>query len=425
MTTTLLDHAAVNEPNRWLILGVALFSAFLNAALSALLQPFSNPEIMDAALSISFLATLLMISTVTGIAAALIGGAAGDRWGTRRMLLTVCCIGGLMGVLSLLPLSPGSLVLTFFLLGIVSPMLTVNLYKIAVHHFPSRQWGLAMGLIATSVAAGSIVGASGLTRALLQLFLVGWQDRLLLYGLTFVVMGGIWFLLHPREVVVVDGSPGENKRARVSFRRALRHVLQLRAMWLMGLGIFFYWAIVDSFVINLSTYLQSANSSLTFIDVVRINEARTAILSGMGLIAILPLALLSDWLQIRRGLLLVAPLLLFLLMGLAALHQDIWLWVALPVAGAFTYSFGVIYQAMVLEMPTIGRVYAGAALGFVTMLRAVSDFATPILTALFLFSEEFSLPIVFLWSIGLAIAAVCMFLFFPRPDTAQSDTVLK
>lgn len=209
-------------------------------------------------------------------------------------------------------------------------------------------------------------------------------------------------------------------RVYVPFRQALRHVLQLRTMWLMGLGILFYWASVASFVAHLPTYVQRANSSLTLIEVVRINEARTAIYSVMGLIAILPLTLLSDWLQIRRGLLLVAPLLLFLLMGLAALHQDIWLWVALPVAGAFTYSFGVIYQAMVIEMPTIGRVYAGVALGFVAMLRAVSDFVGTILNAL-LFSEEFSLPIVFLWSSGLALAALCMFLFFPRPDKPHNQ----
>ncbi|MEZ4870117.1 MAG: MFS transporter [Caldilineaceae bacterium] len=401
MTTLSLKRAQAEPHYRWIMLGTAALTSMLAYAMPVLTLPVLFREIADdLGLNLVQIGVIWGIGAVTGMFVVLIGGSVGDRFGTRRTLMFICLVGGGFGALRGLSNSFVTFLLTSLLFGLVLPALPVNLHKVAGQWFPREQLGFATGVVSAGFATGLMLG-SLLGASVLSPLLGGWRNVLIVYGIVSVCISGLWYLVHPQEQMTSAAGVGGAHRTVVPLRQALRHVSQLRTVWLIGVGVFFFWACVRGFIGYLPLYLRGIGWEA--------NRADSALATfyGISLLAAIPFSMLSDRLRVRRGYLIFAALILALGVGLLAVVQDNWIWAAVLLGGVIFDAFMAIYQATIMEQADVGRVYAGTALGFAAMFREAGGIWSPALgNSLSVFGA--SVPFLF-WSSMAVIAAVIFF----------------
>ncbi|MDX1437695.1 MAG: MFS transporter, partial [Anaerolineales bacterium] len=145
---------------RWVMLAVAALTGMLVYAVPALSLPVLFPEISgELGLDIVQVGVIWAVSSLTSVFIVLLGGILGDRFGTRRVLVLACALAGVFGGLRGLAGSYYSFLAISFLLGLVQPVIPINLHKMAGEWFPRRQLGLATAVISTGFAAGLMIGS--------------------------------------------------------------------------------------------------------------------------------------------------------------------------------------------------------------------------------------------------------------------------
>ena len=394
-----MGHSFRQSPNyRWVMLGTAALTSMVVYAMPLLSLPPMFKEIAaDLNLTIVQVGLIWAIGSVTGMFVALIGGSLGDRYGTRVTLIVICFLTGILGALRGLSVDFTTFLITSFLLGMVQPAIPVNLHKVAGEWFPRQQLGLGTGVISAGFALGLLLG-SLLSATVLSPALGGWHRVLYLYGLVAVVMSGLWAVIHPGEKRTV----GEARRTPVPLREALAHVSRLRSVWIIGLGTLFIWACIRGFVGYLPLYLRDQGWSGVYAD------GALSLFYALSLLAAIPIALLSDRYQVRRGFLLLAALFMGLGVGLLSFAQGIMIFLAVIIAGTVFDAFMAIHQAAILEVDGVGTAYAGTALGFGAMLREAGGvFSPPLGNSLTVFGP--SVPFAFWGAMGL-LAMIAFYL---------------
>ena len=222
------EHPRTTSNYRWLMLATAAMTSMLVFAMPALSLPVLFPEIAaDLNINIVQVGVIWAVSSITGVFIVLLGGLLGDRFGTRQVLITACLLSGIFGGLRGFSNSFATFVAASFLFGLVQPVIPINLHKIAGEWFPRRQLGLATGVISTGFAAGLMLG-SLLSATVISPAVGGWQGVLFLYGFAALVMGGLWFIIHPKQEI---HSPKQGKQA--PLRQSLSHVAHIRNIWIV------------------------------------------------------------------------------------------------------------------------------------------------------------------------------------------------
>jgi MFS family permease len=379
-------------------------------AMPALSLPVLFSEIAaELDLSIVQVGMIWGIGSFTGMFVVLIGGTIGDRFGTRKTLIIVCCLTGIFGAVRGLSFDFTTFLATSFLFGLVQPALPVNLHKVAREWFPSRQLGLATGIISAGFGTGLMLG-SLLSATVFSPALGGWQRVLYLYGIVAVVVSGLWFIVHPGEVDAADRS--EPGRRHIPFRVVLSHVARLRTVWIVGLGALCIWACIRGFVGYLPTYLRDIGWSGSMAD------GALSAFYAVSLVAAVPLAMLSDRFHIRRGFLLIAALMMGTGVVLLSVAEGILILGAVLIAGIVFDAYMAIYQTTIMEVEGVGVVYAGTALGFGSMLREVGGvFSPPLGNSLTALGP--SAPFAFWGAMGL----LAMLAFYMIPVKEDETTV--
>jgi cyanate permease len=253
-----------------------------------------------------------------------------------------------------------------FLVGALSPFTSTNAIKTCLIWFPSRQLGLASGLISMGMAAGFLIGSLA-SATLLSPLLGGWQYVFLLYGALGALMCIPWFFTrtHPSEGAAADAV------RRTSMRQTLAHVMRLRNVWLLGLTVFGVGGCVQGLLGYLPLYLRSIGW-----EPLRADGALSAF-HTISLICTMPIALWSDRLGSRKGLLFVAGGMVALGTGLLSITGGALVWVCVLMAGFVRDAFMAIYTTMVFETEGVGAQYAGTALGFTGGVSNVGALTAP------------------------------------------------
>lgn len=387
---------------RWVILAMCVLTPMFVVTMPNLsLPPLFTTISADVGLSLVEIGTIWGIGSFAGVFFSLIGGTLGDRFGTRATLFTACLLTGAAGLLRAFAVDFGTLLITSLLYGIFQAVIPVILFKLIRNQFPQEQLGMASGVISAGFASGLMLGPL-LSTSVLAPALGGWRQVLVFYGVIAVVISFAWLLVHPVERRAEDSS-----KPRVSLIDSLRYVVKLRDLWILGLGGLGISACFQGFTGYLPTYLKTIGWNDLDAD------RALSVFFLASLSAVVPLSILSDRTGWRRGFLIVAGLILASGIGSLAFIPGSIILIVIGLTGFIFDAFMAISNTNVLEVPGVGFIYAGTAVGFANMIRNLGGTFSPAIgNSLAIYGP--SVPFVFWGAMGFFGVLMFVLLFWSR-----------
>lgn len=368
---TLLDEVHLNTPYtqswyRWYILALITVTFIGGVAMPAMAMSVLAAEIAaDLDLNVVQVGVIWGIAALPGIITGVLGGALGDRWGPHRLLLGSCLAVGVVGAARAWVSSYGVLVLLVTLLGALTPFITINGLKLGGQWFPPEQLGLANGIISMGMGGGFFLGAL-VSATLLSPWLGGWRAVFLFYGVAALLLSLPWIFVRPARAFTAAPP-----MMRLSFQQSLAHVVRQRDLWLLGLGIWGIAGCVQGLLGYLPLYLRHSGWMEAHAD------AALSAFHLASLIAVLPIALLSDRLGSRKPVLLAACGALILGVSSLMLTRGPLIWVSVLLAGLTRDGFMAVFITRIVETENIGVLYAGTATGLVMAFSGLGSFVAP------------------------------------------------
>ncbi len=362
-----MDRGTDYSSYRWYMLILSGATAALTVAAPTMAMPVLFSEIAeDLRLSLVQVGAIWGIVSFAGLFAGLAGGMIGDRFGTKRTLAVACLLIGLTGASRGLSTGLATMTVTVFLTGLVSAAIPMNLHKICAIWFSGRRLGSANAVIAGGMALGFMIG-SLISATVLSPWLGSWRNVLFLYGGIAVLMSIPWALTRV--------APAERERlargSRPSIRRTLSHVTRLRDVWILGIALLGVGGGVQGLLGYLPLYLRGIEWSATRAD------ASLAGFHAISLLAVFPLALLSDRIGSRKKLLVAATLMVAAGIGLLSIVDGVVIWIAVLMAGAVRDGYMAVFMTTATELDGVGAEYAGTALGLAMTLSRVGGLIAP------------------------------------------------
>ena len=297
----------------------------------------------------------------------LVWGALGDRLGPKRILTVGGVLIGALGALRGLAYDFPSLLATVLLLGIISPLVTMNTIKACGIWFPSRQLGLANGVLSMGMALGFMLG-SMISATILSPWLGGWRNVLFFYGALALVLSVPWFLSKSAPDAV---KASIRKTGAIPIPQALRHVARVRKVWWLGLIMMTVGGCVQGTLGYLPLYLREQGWLASSAD----SAASTFHLASMLFVVLI--ALWSDRLGSRRKVLLTAAFAMIVGVGSLSVANGIAVWLAVAMAGMMRDGFMGVFITLIIETEGIGAAFAGTATGLVMGLGAIGSLLAP------------------------------------------------
>jgi ACS family glucarate transporter-like MFS transporter len=327
-----------------------------------------------------------------------LGGWFCDRLGVRRTLILVSILAGLTGALRGLSFDFMSLMGTAFLWGLVSSIGIPALTKGASMSVSRQQQGMAQGLIGTGGGIGAILGPL-ISATIVSPWLGGWRNVLFLYGAVSVFIGLLW-LFTVREPERIKSVDSESK---VPLRQAFSHLWHVKAIWLLGLTLLAQTGCNQGMIGFLPLYLRGNGWLAAAAD------GTLAVFSGIGMLAVIPLTLLSDRTGSRKSLLGIAYIVNMLAVGLLSVIHNEMTWLLIVMSGIFSSVTPSLVTTMTIENKEVGTAHSGTAIGLVIGIANIGwVIAPPIGNSLA--GISFGLPFVFWAALALGGFIITIFL---------------
>ena len=257
--------------------------------------------------------------------------------------------------------------ITTFLTGLVSATIPMNLHKVCALWFSGKKLSTANAVIGSGMALGFMIG-SLISATVLSPWLGSWRYVLFFYGGIAVLMSMPWALT---RVAPVEQEQLAGSRGGVAIRKAFAHVVRLRDVWILGIALLGVGGGIQGLLGYLPLYLREIEWSA--------NSADTALASfhAISLLAVLPLAWLSDHIGSRRKLLVAATVMIACGLGLLSIVDGIVVWIAVLMAGAVRDGYMAVFMTTVTELEGIGAQYTGTAIGLAMTLSRVGGLIAP------------------------------------------------
>jgi MFS family permease len=350
---------------KWYILAlVVLTNLFVVAIPSMGISVLSKNISQDLGLNLIQVGVVWGVGSLPGLLTSLLGGAVGDKFGPKRIMVVGSLIAGLLGAARGLASNFSSLTMITVLLGAFIPFVTMNGIKTAGQWFPAHQLGLANGMLSMGMALGFLIGSlfSATTFAPL---LGGWRNVLMVYGLAGALFSIPWFFT--RTLPLSHAISGEHH----SIRSAVLHVARRKNIWLLGFTLFGVGGCIQGILGYLPLYLRNMGWTAFRAD------GTLAAFHTISMLFVLPIALWSDRLGSRKRLLLVTGLMIPLGATLLSVASGGLVWVAVLLAGFVRDAFMAIFISMVIEAEGVSRAYAGTAIGFAMAISGIGTLLAP------------------------------------------------
>ena len=309
------------------------------------------------------------IGSFAGLLTALLGGAIGDRFGTKRTIAISCLAIGLTGALRGFSNDFASLAITMLLTGIVGSVVPMNLHKACGVWFSGKHLGLANGVVSAGMALGFMFG-SMISASVLSPWLGGWRQVLFFYGGIAVIMSLPWIFSRSEPV---DKNSTVQRNGTISIRKSLGHVFRVRNVWLLGFVLLGVGGCVQGLLGYLPLYLRESGWPPLRADTV------LASFHAISLLSVFPLVYLSDRLGTRKLFLIITTSLIAMGVGLLTVAEGTVIWVAVLIAGAARDGFMALIMTATTELKGIGPIFAGTAIGLVMTLSNIGGLLAPIL----------------------------------------------
>jgi MFS family permease len=363
-----MDHVGLNSSYRWIMLALSGATATLAVAAPSMAMPVLFSEIAgDLRLSLVQVGAIWGTVSFAGLFAGLAGGMLGDRFGTKRTLAVACLLLGLAGASRGLSNGLAAMTVTVFLSGLLSAAIPMNLHKVCAIWFSGRSLGSANAVISGGMALGFMIG-SLISATVLSPWLGSWRNVLFFYGGISILMSIPWALTRV--------APAEQERLPrgcrgPSARQTLSHVARLRDVWILGIALLGVGGGVQGLLGYLPLYLRGIEWSAARAD------AALASFHAISLLAVIPLAWLSDRLGSRKKLLIAATVMAAAGIGLLSIVEGAVIWIAVLMAGAVRDGYMAVFMTTATELDGVGAEYAGTAIGLAMTLSRIGGLIAP------------------------------------------------
>jgi cyanate permease len=353
---------------KWLVLALSTFTFTFVVAIPSMSLPVLFDEISaDLGLSLVQVGWIWGVGSALGIFVGFIGGPLGDRFGPRRTLAVACLLLGVAGAARGLADGFSMLALTTLIAGFAQWSIPMNVHKTCGVWFPTKQLGMANGVVAVGMALGFLLGSLLAATVFSPLF-GGWRNVLFVYGAVAIMFAALWWF--SQEKAEIDG---QQSHQRITFREAIGRVIRLRNVWLICLATAGVSGCVNGTLGFLPLYLRDLGWKPAIAD------STLASFHGMSMLFAIPIALLSDRLGSRRGILMAAALSIGIGAGLIGFTSGALILAAVLMAGFSRDGFMAITMTAIIEEKGIGARFAGTATGLnMSFLGIANVFAPPV-----------------------------------------------
>lgn len=366
MRTNTLLPAQQTPGYRWYILTLATFTFTFVVAIPAMSLPVLFNEIAaDLRLTLIQVGWIWGIGSIMGIVVGLVGGPISDRLGPRRTLAGACLLMGLCGAVRALAWNFTSLAVISFLMGIAQSAIPMNVHKSCGIWFAGPRLGSANGVVSVGMAFGFMLG-SLLAATVLSPWLGGWRPVFLLYGAIALLFSLLWWFSQEKA-----DETAVHPAAHLSIGAALRYVTSIPNVWWLSLATLGVTACINGLLGYLPLYLRDLGWPTATAD------STLASFHAMSMVAAIPIALFSDRLGARKGVLMVAALLITTGVGLLAVVQGAVIWPAVLMAGVVRDGYMALTMTAMMEVKGVGARYAGTATGFLMALMGIGTVLAP------------------------------------------------
>jgi MFS family permease len=395
---------------KWLVLTLGAFTFTFVVAIPSMSLPVLFDEISaDLGLDLVQVGWIWGIGSVFGILVGLIGGSVGDRFGPRRTLVVACILMGIAGAARGLSNSFAMLAFTMLITGFAQWSIPMNVHKTCGIWFSKEKLGVANGIVAVGMALGFLLGSLFAATVFSPIF-GGWRNVLFVYGGVAILFGIFWWYSQEKA-----GGKDQQSNQMITFREAIGHVMRLRNVWLLCLATAGVSGCVNGMLGFLPLYLRSLGWEPAIAD------STLASFHAASLLFAIPIALVSDRVGSRRGILMAAALLIGIGTGLLGFASGVLISVAVLIAGIARDGFMAITMTAIIEEKGIGARFAGSAIGLnMSVIGIVSVFAPPIGNWLAKFGP--GLPFIFWASLVFLGFVGYLFLRPPAVENASSTS---
>jgi hypothetical protein len=145
----------------------------------------------------------------------------------------------------------------------------------------------------------------------------------------------------------------------------------VKNVWLLGFGLFGIGGAVQGALGYLPLYLRGVGWLPAYAD------GALSVFHTASMIFVVPVAMWSDRLQLRKPFLLTAGLMIATGIGLLSFVEGALVWAAVMLSGAVRDAFMAMFQTVVVESDRVGATYAGTAIGFALALGGLSNVIAP------------------------------------------------
>jgi len=357
-----------SESYKWPVLAISTFTFTFVVAIPQMSLPVLFDEISaELGLSLVQVGWIWGAGSVLGILVGLIGGPVGDRFGPRRTLAVACLLAGIAGAARGLSNGFTMLALTTLFTGLAQWSIPMNVHKTCGIWFPKEQLGMANGVVSVGMALGFLLGAL-LAATVFSPIFGGWRNVLFVYGAVAILFGMFWWFSQEKAVV-----EGQQNNQMITLREAIGHVMRLRNVWILCIATAGVSGCVNGMLGFLPLYLRDLGWEPAIAD------GTLASFHAVSMLFAIPIALLSDRIGSRRGVLMAAALLIGIGTGLLGFTSGVLISAAVLIAGFSRDGFMAITMTAIIEEKDIGAQFAGSAIGLnMSVIGFAGVFAPPV-----------------------------------------------
>jgi NNP family nitrate/nitrite transporter-like MFS transporter len=401
---------SINSNYKFCILALLAATSMFVVAMPTMSMPVLFDEIAeDLGLTLMQIGIVWGVLPLGGIVFVLIGGMLGDRFGAKNVIGVTCLLAGLTGAARGFSEDFFTLMMTMFLFGLTSSIMTAVVPKAIGTWFQGRQLAIASSIGAVSMAIGFTLGTF-LSATVFSPLLGGWRNVLFTYGAISIALGLLWFLTH--------GNPGKFESSdyplsSLPFRQTISHVSHIKSVWLLTIILLGHSGCVQGMLGYLPLYLRQNGWTAVSAD------SAAASFHVASLIATIPIALLSNKLTSRKFIFYATMLMTAIGVALLSMFGGSTVWLCVIIAGCFRDGFMAIFMTTLIETEGIGTRYAGTALGLISTFARLGEIISPPIGNS-LGNINASLPFLF-WSFFAVVALVASYFL---KETAKREVNL-
>jgi NNP family nitrate/nitrite transporter-like MFS transporter len=353
----------------WYILLLTGLTYAIIAGINRLCMPVLFKEIsVDLGLSVTDIGTIWGMDPLAGVFVGLPAGLLADRFGIKKTLTVLCILAGIFGAVRGFSNSFLSISATMFLFGLMSAAAPAIIPKVTAEWFNDKRLAFANALLNVMWSLGAMA-ATIFTATYFSPLLGGWKNVLFAYGIPSVLLGLLWLFTarDPERSVSVTGP----KSIKVPFREAFSHVIRVKEVWLIGIITLTNWGASMGLFGYLPYYLESIGWS-------KAAAGNTiTVFSGLMLVGSIPMALLSDKLHTRKGVLFVSIAALMMCLFLIPFASATAIWIIIVISAFLRSGASSLFNVMIFETQGIGSKYGGTAIGLASTVSMIGAFIAP------------------------------------------------